>query len=259
MKNICIAGDGWGAISAYKAMKSERINLFLLTRDEELKKLVDNNEMLVDSFNAKNFDLIICSGYKPIINNRDLAENKFVNIHYSLLPKYRGMHSVVWAIINGEKKLGYTIHEVNENIDDGDIVYQHCIDYDCQTATEVVETFNDHVENNLANIIIKYLNGNISPIPQNKSEASWVCKRNLSDCKVGFDWSVERISRFLKALSPPYPRAYIEYEEKKLFIVEAKLVKSENLMTTGRIVNIDSDGIWIKVLDGYLVCLLSQS
>lgn len=59
-----------------------------------------------------------------------MNKNKIINIHYSLLPKYRGYHSTVWAIINDEKYLGLTIHEMSEYIDDGDIIYQYKVEND---------------------------------------------------------------------------------------------------------------------------------
>ncbi|HDY7739301.1 TPA: hypothetical protein RQJ91_002914 [Vibrio vulnificus] len=253
MTRICLAGDGWGAISAFKSLQRDYPTLYVATSDEELTRQLRDQDFRVRSFEEQQFDVIVCAGYKPIVPSHVLKKNTVLNIHYSLLPKYRGMHSVVWAILNGEDNLGLTIHEMNEFIDDGDIVYQHSFNYRGHTATEVMEYCNDHVEKCLSSVIGKYLKNEIIPRKQDKGLASWVCKRNLADCQLDFSWTIEHLHRYFKALSHPYPRPFFYYKNHKLSIEKMKLVENNTVMTQGRVVNIDNEGVWIQVSGGYLV------
>lgn len=76
-------------------------------------------------------DILICSGYPYTIRKRTIKAYKHViNIHTSLLPKYRGRHPVDWAMENMEKEIGITIHYIqDETIDTGDIILQDSIRY----------------------------------------------------------------------------------------------------------------------------------
>ncbi|MEZ9057324.1 methionyl-tRNA formyltransferase [Vibrio pelagius] len=256
MKNICLAGDGWGTISAYQSLKSRFDSLYIVTRDEDLKELSRSSDVVFDDFPDIEFDIIVCSGYKPILSEEFVNSNRVINIHYSLLPKYRGMHSTVWAILNGETSMGLTIHEMNQYMDDGDIIHQYSFSYDNQTASEVIEVCNGYIEKELVYIIEEYLNGNIRPRKQSKELASWVCKRSLEDCKLDFSWDITFLARFFKALTLPYPLPFFYYGDKRLTVAKSKLVECDVKMTIGRIVNIDNEGLWIQVKGGYMVISL---
>lgn len=250
---IFLSGDGWGAIAAYESLAKEFIAIHVNTNDLELKNKIRQTDILVEGFSDERFDLIICSGHKEIISTEFLKKNKVINIHYSLLPKYRGLHSTVWAIINGEERLGLTVHEMNEKIDDGPIINQHAILYDNQSAKEIMELCNEYIKENLAKILIKYKSGEIKPIPQQKDNATWVCKRNLDDCIVDFNLSVELLKRFFKALVRPYPLPAIIINEKRYEIIKADFKSASYIMHNGRVVNIDEEGVWIKVKDGFII------
>lgn len=63
---------------------------------------------------GKKKHLVITAGYKPLIPQEVIEKSKIINIHYSLLPKYRGLHSIIWALLNGEEYVGYSIHEIDQ-------------------------------------------------------------------------------------------------------------------------------------------------
>lgn len=255
MSKICLAGSGWGAVAAFKSLKKDFKTIDVNSNDVDLLAIMREADNVVNSF-SRNYDVIICAGYMPIITCKDLSKNEFLNIHYSLLPKYRGMHSTVWAILNGEECLGLTIHKVNENIDDGDIIYQHSMRYEDHTATDVMVYCNKHIENNLSKVITSYLDNNITPKKQEKSFASWVCKRNLTDCEIDFSQNISYLRRFFKALSSPYPRPYFLLKGSKLTVEKYKFISNDVIMTNGRVVNIDEEGLWIQINGGYLICSL---
>ncbi len=87
-------------------------------------------------------ELLICSGYSSTIRKSTIEAYKYgvINIHTSLLPRYRGRHPVDWAMENKEQEIGITIHYIqDESIDTGDIILQDSIPYKGEGYNEVME------------------------------------------------------------------------------------------------------------------------
>lgn len=250
---ICLAGDGWGAIAAFKSLTNYFDNINLLTQDVDLIKLARLNDKLVTSLVDFDFDYIVCAGFKPIVKQELTNKNNIINIHYSLLPKYRGLHSTVWAILNAEKELGLTIHLMNAGIDDGPIIHQEKIVYKSQTSKEIMEICNSFIEKKLGFILDQFISKKIVPVTQNKDDATWVCKRNLNDCIIDYEYSIAFLRRFFRALVKPYPLPILLINKAKYQVEECLLIEQDYYMTNGRVVNIDNEGVWIKVSDGFLV------
>jgi methionyl-tRNA formyltransferase len=116
-----------------------------------------------------------------------------------------------------------------------------------------MEECNGWIRENLDTIMIDFLGGKIIPIPQDKSLATWVPKRNLDDCLIDFSCSALEMTRLLRALVPPYPRPRFTFCGTIYEIVEAKVIYRPYICTTSRIVNIDNQGIWVKISDGLLI------
>ena len=249
---IVLAGDGWGAVALYNSFIKENKDFEIFTEDFELLEKIKTNEIkLLNGIDSLENCLIICAGYKKIIKKELLNRNKIINIHYSLLPKYRGYHSTVWAIINNEKYLGLTIHEMNEFIDDGDIIYQYKVKNDeKKTSKQYMLEFNEFIEKNAFEIIKKYMKKEIIPIIQN---ASWVGKRNAEDCKINFENNIEELKSFFRALVKPYPLPYIEVKGIKYEILDFDFHPSDCKSHLGRVLNIDDEGVYIRIKDGYLI------
>jgi methionyl-tRNA formyltransferase len=253
---LCLAGDGWGAIAAYRSLREVFINIDVLTSDEELTKEVQAPHNVIENFNQTNSNLIICAGYKPIISQQQLIEKKHINIHYSMLPKYRGLHSTVWAILNDEKELGLSIHIMNEFIDDGPILYQHSIANDGKSSSRYyMEYFNKWIEDNLGLVIEKYIKKEITPYEQDKSLATWVGRRKKNDCKIDFSKDHFYLKNFFRALVAPYPLPYIELlkSRSEYSIQKVTFLKRDITAHIGRIVNIDAEGVYVSSKDGYVV------
>lgn len=252
--SICICGKGWGAIAALEGLSVGYTDIVVVTNDKEVIEYalvkgfrVDYDLMQVEA------NLYLCAGLTQILEKEFLDKKNVLNIHYSLLPKYRGLHSMVWAILNSEPSLGLTIHQMNEYIDDGAIVYQYSFPNIGQTSTEAMEMCNDHISENLSVIIKDFQEGRLIPIDQNKADATWVCRRNLDDCLIDFDQKIARLRLFFQALVEPYPLPRILINEKPVEVVESELVESSYYMHNGRVVNIENDKAWIKVEDGFIV------
>jgi len=252
--SICICGEGWGAIAALDGLAISYADIVVVTKDEEVIEYalakgfkVASDLMQVDA------SLYLCSGLTQILEKQFLDKNHVLNIHYSLLPKYRGLHSTVWAILNDEPSLGLTIHEMNEYIDDGAIVYQYSFPNIGQTSLEAMEMCNKHISENLSVIIKDIQEGRLIPVDQNKADATWVCRRNLDDCLIDFDQKIDRLRLFFRALVEPYPLPRILINGKAVEVVKSDLVESSYHMHNGRVVNLENEKAWVKVEDGFIV------
>lgn len=173
----------------------------------------------------KTIDIILSINYLFIIN-QDLIEIPklfALNIHGSLLPKYRGRTPHVWAIINGEKKTGITIHKIVKEVDAGDVVIQKKISIgDNDTGSEVLNKFKKLypiIINEAINLIIS---NKIQFIPQDEWKATYFGKRTPLDGDIDWDWSKERIKNWVRAQAHPYPGAFTFLNNKKIIINKIK-------------------------------------
>lgn len=250
-KDIILLGDGWGAVAAYKSLICVFPKLKVVTKDKSLCVWSSLEENDIYSFKNK---LLVFSGYKPIVPTTVLQDNLCINIHYSLLPKYRGFHSTVWAILNGESELGLTIHLMSKYIDDGPIIHQYKVSNDFfKTSREYMERFNAYIEANLGKIIIDFLHGEVQPIQQNKYLATWVGRRKKEDCLIDFNKSLKYQRAFFRALVNPYPLPFIRYKDNEYIVTQVAFHEMNVETHIGRVLNIDNEGIWVKCLDGYLI------
>jgi methionyl-tRNA formyltransferase len=253
MDRIAFAGYGHGGIVAFKSLQSRFNSIEVLTSDLEIISLLRSEDYKIKSLKDCNSSLVVCAGYHEIVSKNILKNKTIINTHPSLLPKYRGMHSLVWAMLNFEEELGFTVHLMNEYIDDGDILEQFSIKYTNQTSREVMLQFDDYVLNNLGRIVQDFLRGKIAPQKQNKTLATWTCKRNIEDCVIDFEKSNRYIRMLFKALTRPYPLPMIKAYGDLYEVVSCTVVDSQYEMHIGRVVNIESNKVFIKISEGVLV------
>lgn len=145
-----------------------------------------------------------------------------LNVHPSLLPKYRGAAPINWAIINGEEKTGVTIMLMDEGLDSGDILDQE------ETAIEPGETYgrlHDRLAEMGACLLIKAVDlrsrGQDRPIPQDHSLASFAPKIQKEDCLINWDDDATRIVNLIRGLSP-LPGAFTYIQGRMLKIYQAE-------------------------------------
>jgi methionyl-tRNA formyltransferase len=251
---ICLCGDGWGASAALDGIGLNYSDVTVVSSDENLVNTAiargfKTSKSILD-VNAK---IYVCAGFKKILDKDFTDNNNVINIHYSLLPKYRGLHSTVWSILNNEEYFGLTVHAMNEFIDDGPILYQYKFKNSGQNSREIIDECNTHIASNLSVILAEILSFKRQPIPQNKTEATWVCKRNYDDCLIDFSQSTRFLSLFFRALVEPYPLPRIKTTKYLVEVTSFDLVDCEYHMTNGRIVNIERDKVWIKISNGFLI------
>jgi len=251
--NIIFAGNNHGGIVAFKSLQKYFLNIEVITDDENIISLLRKTDKIIKFFLDTNTEIVVCAGYHSIINKDILKRKIIINTHPSLLPKYRGMHGLVWGMLNFEDVLGFTIHLMNEYIDDGDIIEQFEVRYNNETSQEIMQKFDKYVLENLGRVVFEFLIGKIIPLKQKKCSATWVTKRNIEDCIVDFNRENIYIERFFKALVRPYPLPMLKINGVLYEIVGHKLIDIKYDMTLGRVVNIENKDVYIKVKDGLLI------
>ena len=250
---IAFIGEGHGGIAAYRSISLYFKKIEILTNDKDIKSLMRSNDKFVDCIEEIESNLVICAGYKKLIPKKFLQNKTVINTHPSLLPKYRGLHAVVWAILNMEEELGNTIHLMNEYIDDGEILEQFKVKYESQTSQEILKLFDDYVENNLGRVILEFIEGKIIPVKQDNKNATWVTKRNLNDCIIDFNSDNNYIAAMFRALVEPYPLPLIKFKNNFYEITSSNLLKTKYEMHNGRVINIENKSAYVKTAEGILI------
>ena len=253
MDSLIFAGSGHGGVVALKSLQEKFPSIEVISEDRYILSLLRESDRKIDSFLDSSIELAICAGYKSIIPKDILEQKTIINTHPSLLPKYRGLHSLVWAMLNFEEKLGFTIHLMNEYIDDGDILEQFTINYKNQTSYEIMQLFDRYIRENLGRVVKEFLEGKITPIRQNREEATWVAKRNIDDCIIDFNMSNRYIDILFKALVRPYPLPIIKKNNRLYEVNGYRLISRDYRANIGQVVNIEDKSIYIKVREGLLV------
>ena len=167
-------------------------------------------------------DLIFSINYLFIIE-RDLLAHPFcaINLHGSLLPKYRGRTPHIWAIINGETETGITAHKMEEGCDTGNIFLQRKIPINWnETGADILMKFRKIYPEIVLEVISRFGENDLKQVFQDESKATYFWKRTPEDGKICWDWHKERIFNWVRAQANPYPGAFSYLEEKKIIIDE---------------------------------------
>jgi len=177
-----------------------------------------------------------------------------INLHGSLLPKYRGRCPVNWVLINGEKITGVTLHYMEKTADSGDIISQK--EVPISEDDDAFTLFNKITEAALALFrdtwpLIK--SGNIKRIPQDSTQATCYPGRKPEDGQIDWRRSAAEIYNLIRAVTHPYPGAFTFYKGKKLFIWKSELVLGEDYRdkSPGMILKLNGEkGIIVKTGNG---------
>ncbi len=170
-------------------------------------------------------DVIISLNYLYLIPETLIKSAKIcaVNFHGSLLPKYRGRTPHVWAIINGEKYSGVTVHLIEKEVDSGPIICQEKVEiYTYDTGASILKKFSVLYPKLLKNLLEKLV---LKPIEgfkvQNHENATYFGKRTPQDGLINWSWHANRIINWIRAQSPPYPGAFSFLEGYKITFISA--------------------------------------
>lgn len=213
-----------------------------------------NSEETIKRIKLVKPDLMLLVGYSAkILKKKTYSIPKYgtLNVHASLLPKYRGAAPLNWAMINGETECGISVIEVDEGVDTGPILAQVHVQIlpedDIATLTARV---NDIIPSMLVDVIENFSYRKKNQRIQSISEGFFCCKRKPKDGLLDFKTKTAlEIVRMTKALVPPYPGAYFKYRGNKITLIKSEVCDIDYRGISGRIVSKDERGVVILAKD----------
>ncbi|MEP7083165.1 MAG: formyltransferase [Betaproteobacteria bacterium] len=171
-------------------------------------------------------DFLFSFYYRSMLKAQLLALPRLgaLNMHGSLLPKYRGRVPVNWAIIHGETDTGATLHYMTEKPDNGDIVAQTRVPIlPDDTAGEVFEKVSVAAELTLFDALPALIAGNAPRVRQDLSQGGYFGGRRPDDGRIDWTQPAARVHNLVRALAPPYPGAFTDLPDGRLVIARTRL------------------------------------
>jgi methionyl-tRNA formyltransferase len=162
------------------------------------------------------FELIVVAAYSQIIPKKllDAPKHGVINVHGSLLPKYRGAACVQWPLINGDKETGVTIMKMDEGLDTGAILSQKSIPIlTSDTAGTLFDKIAKAGAETLLPTINDYITEKITPQAQDNNRASYVKQIRKEDARIDWKNSAKYIERFIRGMQP-WPGAFSQLKMK---------------------------------------------
>lgn len=175
-------------------------------------------------------DLVVVSSLGIIITEETLKMPKygFINIHYSLLPAYRGTSPVQSTILNGDTKTGFVMQKVAKGVDEGDILYQHDINLiGSETSVTLRNKLLDLAAQKIETVVVDYIQGKTIPKQQDHNKATYSKIITKKDGKIDWSEPAEVIERKIRAYTP-WPSAYTFWGGKMLKILEAEVLNNDS-------------------------------
>lgn len=201
-------------------------------------------------------DVCVVAAFGQIIPASILHMKKYgcINVHASLLPKYRGAAPIQWAVIDGEKESGVTIMQMDEGLDTGDMLAKAIVPLDeKETGGSLFDKLSEAGGRLCVETLAKLEKGEITPEKQGESPTAYA---SMLDKKMGnIDWnkSAVVIERLVRGLNP-WPSAYTHLDGKTLKIWACDVLpQSASKGESGEILEVTKDAIHVQTGDGILV------
>ena len=263
MKKIILFGFGKPLIELYQNLKHTYEILGIVTDYERWKKnpefydfVAAEKITLIDRSNVRALkpDLILVFNYNKIIDVSNADGLLFLNIHMGLLPTYRGNSANSWSILNGNRKVGYSLHQINDVLDGGKIFYR--FEYEIQeneTYEHARKAFSMDLKTNFLFVLNNVLNGSLKGVEQ-QNEKFIYTSRLIPQDGILPHWNYETEAIFNRQIVFSKPLGTgLKMKFKDQFLEITKISRILNYLNypgfSGAIVNIVNGSIWVKTKD----------
>lgn len=206
------------------------------------------NDQAIEDFKNLAPDLLIVIAYGLILPSKILSIPKLgaINVHTSLLPKWRGAAPIQYAILHGDQETGVTIMQMDKGMDTGPIISQA----KCGIAKdETAQSLHDKLSHLAPNILLKAVNDLVyqktQKILQDNSKATYTKKINKADALINWNEDALQIERKIRAFTP-WPVAYTHIANSTLRILKAQIAAPINKAPPGTIVKLDKEGMLVN-------------
>ena len=213
-------GRGWNLLPPL-------VKAFVEKAAPELEVLQPENaseEEFIRYLRAAGADVFVVVDYGKILPSEvlDVPKKGCLNLHPSLLPKYRGASPLNWVIVNGEKETGITVIMMNERMDAGSIVAQEATPIGEEDAVELGERLSREGAGLVMKSLAAIADGSASPREQDEEKASYASKFKKNDGEVDWTQPAANICARIKGLQP-WPGAFTRLDGRTLKILKAKV------------------------------------
>ena len=202
-------------------------------------------------------DLILTLAYGQIVPQGllDIPTFGAINLHGSLLPKYRGAAPIQYALLNNDKVTGMTLMRMTKEMDAGEMYAKKEIAIDEEdNSTSLFIKMGDLALELAKESLPLFLEGKLEGIPQDESQVTFAPSIKPEEEKIDLNKTKEQIFGQIRALSET-PGAYLYLNELKLKIYKAKIVSDEILGEAGTIVKADKGGLYLQTVNGIIALL----
>lgn len=182
-------------------------------------------------------DLVVVVAYGRILPPEllHIAPLGCINLHVSLLPKYRGSAPIQWSVLNGDAETGVTIMQLDEGCDTGDILMVERVPIGPETTSgELFDQVSAIGARTLVTAIDKLAAGELTPQPQDDSQATQAPPLKKEMAKFDFTQSATHIHNWVRGMNP-WPAAFFELDGKKIKVLESRLAPNETSAPAGTV------------------------
>lgn len=214
-------------------------------------KVVKENEEFINEIKKLNPDIICVVAYGKILPKEILNIPKYgcINLHGSILPKYRGAAPIQWAILNGDKTTGVTTIYMNERMDEGDIILKEEINIGEYETTGELWNRLSCIGAELLLKTVKEIEKGTAPRTQQSKDFTTAPMLNKEMSKINWNIEAEKIRNLVCGLNP-IMGAYTMYENKKLKIWKIEILEEQSKQVPGYIIQAnDKKGLKIATKD----------
>lgn len=199
-------------------------------------------------------DVIVVVAFGQLLSEEILELPKFgcINVHASLLPRWRGAAPIQWSILEGDEKTGVTTMQMDAGLDTGDILLKKGLVIDPE---ETGESLFDRLSELGGPLILDTLeqaeNGTLEPVSQEGEHSTYAKMLTKETGKMDFSWPAEKLERYVRGLNS-WPSAYTHFKGKMLKVWKARVVSRNTEFESGTVAEVSKDSFSIQTGDGLL-------
>ncbi|MHB9132030.1 MAG: formyltransferase [Armatimonadota bacterium] len=218
-----------------------------------------NTPEWVERIRAMQPDFIVGFWYRNLVKQAvlDIPPGGCLNLHGSLLPKYRGRAPINWVLANGERETGMTLHYMVERADAGDIVGQAVIPIDDEDTALTLYQRSAKIGQQVLRAAWPLLRMGKAPrVPQDLSQSTVVGRRTPEDGCIDWAWPARKMHNLVRAVTHPYPGAFIGDGVERIFVWSAWPLPGllcPNAPAPGTVCAVSDAGIEVAAGEGHLL------
>ena len=230
-----------------RKLKSTAIGQFAKENDLNLlQSSTLKSDELYNQLSVLNPDVFVVVAFQILPKSLiDLPKFGALNLHASLLPKYRGAGPIQWSLMNGDKTSGITVFQIMPSVDTGDILLQEKTDI---FPKDNMLTLGMRLSTIGANLVVKALDGiqagSLKPIMQNNNHATHAPKITKEMTIINWSWAADKIHNWVRGLSP-HPGMSTTWKGKRMRIFNTRVVDKDVILGVGIVSKADSEEIFV--------------